>query len=34
MTIDAGDAGHINVDAGYGPWSKGEKLLADLTPAP
>jgi predicted alpha/beta hydrolase family esterase len=28
--IDAGEAGHINVDAGHGPWPDGEQLLADL----
>ncbi|MQY06933.1 hypothetical protein ACRB68_50300 [Actinomadura sp. RB68] len=27
---DAGDAGHVNTDAGYGPWPEGEKLLAEL----
>jgi serine hydrolase len=29
--VDAGDAGHVNVDAGYGPWPAGEGLLRDLT---
>lgn len=28
--VDAGDAGHINTAAGYGPWPAGERLLADL----
>lgn len=28
--IDAGDAGHINTAAGFGPWPHGEVLLADL----
>ena len=27
---DAGDAGHINTDAGFGPWPDGERLLAEL----
>ena len=27
---DAGNAGHINTDAGYGPWPEGERLLAQL----
>lgn len=27
---DAGRAGHINTDAGYGPWPEGERLLAQL----
>ena len=25
------DAGHINGDAGFGPWPEGERLLAELT---
>ena len=25
-----GDAGHINGDAGYGPWPEGEQLLLDF----
>lgn len=25
-----GDAGHINGDAGYGPWPEGERLLRDF----
>lgn len=28
---DAGDAGHINLDAGHGPWAEGERLFAELT---
>jgi predicted alpha/beta hydrolase family esterase len=24
-------AGHINADAGFGPWPAGERLLAELT---
>jgi len=28
--VDVGDAGHINADAGYGPWPAGERLLAEL----
>jgi uncharacterized protein len=28
--VDYGDAGHINVAAGYGPWPQGPGLLADL----
>ena len=27
---EIGNAGHINGDAGYGPWPEGEKLLLDL----
>ncbi|MFD3327350.1 RBBP9/YdeN family alpha/beta hydrolase [Streptomyces sp. NPDC058701] len=27
---DAGEAGHLNPDAGYGPWPEGERLLAAL----
>ena len=27
--IDMGDAGHINIASGYGPWSEG-KALRDL----
>ena len=27
---DAGRAGHINTDAGFGPWPDGERLLAQL----
>lgn len=28
--VDAGDAGHLNTDAGYGPWPEGEALLDGL----
>ena len=28
--IEIGDAGHINGDAGYGPWPEGERLLLDF----
>lgn len=28
--IDAGNAGHINTAAGYGPWEAGESLLRTL----
>ncbi|MEV4628757.1 alpha/beta hydrolase [Micromonospora sp. NPDC049523] len=28
--VDAGDAGHLDTAAGYGPWPAGERLLADL----
>jgi predicted alpha/beta hydrolase family esterase len=28
--VDAGDAGHLNTDAGYGPWPAGENILLDL----
>lgn len=28
--IDAGEAGHINTDSGYGPWPMGETLLRHL----
>jgi uncharacterized protein len=27
---DLGDAGHVNTDAGFGPWPQGEQLLRDL----
>ncbi len=27
---DLGAAGHVNVDAGFGPWPEGERLLRDL----
>jgi predicted alpha/beta hydrolase family esterase len=30
---DAGDAGHLNTDAGYGPWPRGKELLRKLTRA-
>jgi predicted alpha/beta hydrolase family esterase len=29
--VDAGRSGHLNTDAGFGPWSMGETLLAELT---
>lgn len=28
--VDAGNSGHINPDAGFGPWPLGETLLAEL----
>jgi uncharacterized protein len=28
--VDAGDAGHLNTDAGYGPWPEGERILVNL----
>lgn len=28
--VDVGAAGHINTDAGFGPWPEGEALLAEL----
>jgi uncharacterized protein len=28
--VDAGASGHINTDAGFGPWPLGETLLAEL----
>jgi uncharacterized protein len=28
--VDAGDSGHLNTDAGFGPWPLGETLLAEL----
>jgi predicted alpha/beta hydrolase family esterase len=28
--VEAGEAGHINTDAGFGPWPAGERLLNDL----
>lgn len=28
--VDVGMAGHLNTDAGYGPWPLGEWLLADF----
>jgi predicted alpha/beta hydrolase family esterase len=28
--VDAGDAGHLNTVAGYGPWPAGERILMDL----
>lgn len=29
--VDAGDAGHIDTSAGYGPWPDGEHLVRSLT---
>jgi len=29
--VDAGDAGHIDTSAGYGPWPDGERLVDSLT---
>lgn len=28
--VDAGRCGHLNADAGFGPWPLGERLLAEL----
>jgi predicted alpha/beta hydrolase family esterase len=28
--VDAGTSGHLNTDAGFGPWAPGEALLAEL----
>jgi uncharacterized protein len=28
--VDAGKSGHLNTDAGFGPWTQGEALLAEL----
>jgi predicted alpha/beta hydrolase family esterase len=28
--VDAGASGHLNADAGFGPWPLGERLLAEL----
>lgn len=28
--VDLGDVGHVNVDAGFGPWPLGEELLENL----
>lgn len=28
--VDLGNAGHVNVESGYGPWSGGKKLRDDL----
>jgi uncharacterized protein len=28
--VDAGETGHLNADAGFGPWPLGERLLATL----
>ena len=32
--IDLGQAGHINVEAGFGPWPEGKTLLRDLSLIP
>jgi len=32
--LNAGACGHINADAGFGSWSLGEELLAELLSAP
>ncbi|WP_297536546.1 alpha/beta hydrolase [Amycolatopsis sp.] len=28
--VDLGDAGHVNAEAGFGPWSHGEEIVRDL----
>jgi len=28
--VDVGPLGHINVEAGFGPWPAGERILRDL----
>ena len=28
--VEIGDAGHINGDAGYGPWPEGEQMLVSF----
>lgn len=28
--VDAGNSGHVNADAGFGPWPLGESLFAEL----
>jgi predicted alpha/beta hydrolase family esterase len=28
--VDLGDAGHVNPEAGFGPWPQGKELLRDL----
>jgi predicted alpha/beta hydrolase family esterase len=28
--VDAGNSGHLNTDAGFGPWPLGQTLLAEL----
>ncbi|WP_207456568.1 alpha/beta hydrolase [Azospirillum sp. SYSU D00513] len=28
--IDSGEVGHINTEAGFGPWPEGERLVQDL----
>ena len=32
--INAGSAGHINVDSGHGPWPEGEALSQELLRSP
>ncbi|PTX48183.1 hypothetical protein IQ03_03236 [Gemmobacter caeni] len=32
--VDLGDAGHVNVASGYGPWPQGKALAAMLRPEP
>jgi predicted alpha/beta hydrolase family esterase len=32
--VDIGDAGHINSTSGLGSWSRGKRLLAELTGTP
>jgi predicted alpha/beta hydrolase family esterase len=31
--LNLGERGHINTDAGFGPWPEGERLLAELPQA-
>ena len=31
VLVDAGDAGHLDTKAGFGPWAEGERLVADLS---
>ena len=31
--VSIGDAGHINAEAGFGPWPEGEKILEELATA-
>ena len=28
--VDLGNAGHVNPEAGFGPWPQGEQLLRDI----
>jgi predicted alpha/beta hydrolase family esterase len=30
ITVDVGASGHINTEAGFGPWPAGERLLDEL----
>lgn len=32
--VDAGEAGHLNTEAGFGPWPEGEALLEGLRGSP